>query len=79
MINIAEEDKIEGDLNEDEINYLKNTGKFFIMDSLRQLETIFGDLHHNFAEQKLKKQDKNKKFFGFKRKNNRSDSSDESD
>ena len=50
-----EQKEFEEELNEEEIIYLQNTGRYFILDSMRQMETLFGDLHHNFVEHKIKK------------------------
>lgn len=74
-----EEEKIEGDLDEEEITYLKDTGKFFVLDSLRQLGSLFVDLRHNFAEVKLKKQEKKRGLFNFRKSKKNNDSSDSSD
>lgn len=66
------------ELNEEEIAYLKNTGKFFILDSLRQADTLFGDLHHAFVENHFKKE-KRGSIFAKMKTTKKNDSSEESD
>ncbi|CAI2369750.1 unnamed protein product [Moneuplotes crassus] len=57
IVKIHEEERKEfaDELNEEEHEYLQNTGKFFILDSMRQMDNLFVDLYHGFVESKIKK------------------------
>lgn len=76
---IEGEEEFDDELNEEEVLYLKNTGRFFILDSMRQLDTLFSDLHHNFVEMHFKKESKGGMFSSRKTKTKTGDTSEESD
>lgn len=68
------------ELNEEEIMYLQNTGRFFILDSMRQMDSLFSDLYHNFVENNFQRKDKGSIFDRLKSSHAKSiDSSLESD
>ena len=73
-----EQEEFKEELDEEEILYLQNTGKFFILDSMRQLDTLFGDMYHNFVEHNFKK-DKGSIFDRKKGRNKSENSIEDSD
>jgi len=75
----VDETEFEDDLNEEEVLYLQNTGRFFILDSMRQLDTLFNDLHHAYVETNFKKENSGGMFSRLTTKKKQADSSEESD